>query len=60
MSEYWDGATGRLSVTLHGTVTFGQDPITLEVTCMPHGVGRLANRPITADRLTTEILSKQL
>ena len=54
-----DGTRGEffadpVSKLIHGKVIFGPEPITLEVTCTSDRAGRLPNRALAPDDLTTE------
>ena len=55
-AEFFADPSGEV---VHGEVTFGREPIALEMTCTPDGGSRLPEHPVTPDELTTQYLSRQ-
>ncbi len=55
-AEFFIDPVGKM---VHGKVTFGRDPITLEATCTPDGAMSLPPRPLTPDQLTADYYAKR-
>jgi hypothetical protein len=55
-AEFFADPAGEI---VHGRVTFGREPITVDLTSTPDGPSRLSENPVTPDELTTTHLCNQ-